>query len=246
MAPNLAPRDDSSDAGGKDVVASGTVVDSAGGSVDSSDGLFTVEIPPGALTQPTPIEVEPVEPETVDIDPTLLAGEVCRLSAIGHDVRGPVVTIRRVSAAVLGVDDDVLPFFAVLQRDAGPWTPISNEARRDADTILVSATIDHFSENAAIGFTQALGVENAIRLELTLQNSPPLSTVSSRRYRAWSCTKGSTHSGARSHQAQTAPSSPTNRWWTPSLRSSTPSLRSSPAAAKRKVGASTDSFVDPA
>jgi hypothetical protein len=161
-------------------------IGSEGGSVTSDDGRFTIDVPPGALSESTPIRIEVADPATVELDPALLAGEVYRLLPSGTSFAMPVATTRRISAADIGAADNTVPFVYVYHSEDDGWVPLSTEVRRDEDALTVRAEIEHFSENLAIAITPAFGIEEGLRIELTPASfSVPVTTAVETEFIRW-------------------------------------------------------------
>ena len=72
----------------------GTPIGPDGGSVTSADGKLTLEIPAGALSETVGVEIEVVDPATLDLDGSLLAGEIYELAPDGIEFSAPVQIIR--------------------------------------------------------------------------------------------------------------------------------------------------------
>jgi len=124
-----------------------------------------VEVPPGALTAPVDIAVGIVSAEEAGVDPTVLAGPIYELTPDGTVFDAPVTTERSVAASDLDVDEDAIPFFAVLQSDGEEWLPLSTDTSRDGATLTIRAETTHFSRNLAVDTTRVLS-DHGLILEM--------------------------------------------------------------------------------
>ena len=154
-------------------VPSGGEVGAEGGTVTSEDGLFSVVIPAGALTEPTAISIEPVAPPDLGgADP--FAGEIYLLEPAGLQFSSPVTLLRRLSAAELGIGDDEIPFISVFHGNEDGWQVLSSEITREDDEIVVQADASHFTWNYASSWDD---IFNDRELTVRLRLSPSLVTA---------------------------------------------------------------------
>ena len=137
----------------------GTTIGPDGGTVTSDDGGFTVEIPAGALDESILVSIDVSAAADVGVEESLIAGPIYQLNPDGVVFDVPVLTVRRLSAANLGIGDNVVPFFHVFQGVADGWVPLSTETVRDGDSLVVEAETDHFSPNVVVETTTVLGRE---------------------------------------------------------------------------------------
>ena len=136
-----------------------------GGTVTSEDGMFTVEIPAGALSKSVHVGVEIISAEEVGVEGSLLAGPVYQLTPDGVAFNTPVITVRTLSASALGVSPNAVPLFHVLQGKDDRWVPLSTDTTRDGDQLFVRAETTHFSPNVVVETTQVFGYD--VELALT-------------------------------------------------------------------------------
>lgn len=151
-----------------EVLGSGSTVGPGGGSVTSDDGMFTVDIPAGALAGDVEIGIAVVAPEEVGLDPTLVSQPVYELSPDGTTFDSPIAVTRTLFASGGGIAADVVPFFHVFQGSGTDWTPLSTLTARQGDEVKIRAEVDHFSANVAVASTEVWG----FGLELTLSLEP--------------------------------------------------------------------------
>jgi hypothetical protein len=142
-----------------------------GGEVSSSDGFLTVEIPAGALDEPTAIEISAADPAALGIDRSLIAGSVYDLSPSGLEFSSPVRVVRTLSATELGVAENAVPFFHVFQGSGEEWEPLSTETSRSGDILTVVSETTHFSGNVSVETTKLYGGE--VTFELSPAVAPP-------------------------------------------------------------------------
>ncbi len=132
----------------------GTPIGPDGGTVTSADGLFTVEIPAGALSETTSIAIEVVAATDVGLNGSLFDGPIYQLLPDGLTFEVPVTTVRQLSVSDLGIPDDAVPFFHVFQGLGDDWEALSTETSRDGELLIVRAETTHFSLNVAVESTR--------------------------------------------------------------------------------------------
>ena len=140
-----------------DTADAGGVVESGDGSATfaSSDGVVSVQIPPGAapdgftgtvsLSDPSALGVD-----TSDVDSVLLAYE---LGPDGTEFSGPVTVTFRIPPALGGFDADLgLPISVIVIEDgAGGFEPLgSMTSFLDGDVLVVEGTTTHFTESMVV------------------------------------------------------------------------------------------------
>jgi hypothetical protein len=120
-----------------------TVIGAAGGTVTSADGRVRIDIPPGALSQPTAISIAPSSDATsLSALPTPL-GDAFVLSPDGLQLNVPAtltVRVNRVPAQALGVVG-----VAYYDPASGTWKSVDG-VQPDTTAGTVSVPITHFSE----------------------------------------------------------------------------------------------------
>jgi len=170
-----------------DVGSAGTV-GAAGGSVTSDDGKLRLDIPAGALTEETQVEVVEVPAADVGLDATALTGAVYELLPDGMTFSAPVSTVRTLSGSEFGIPDDEVPFFHVFHGGGETWEVLSSETSRDGDDVIVRADITHFTfyfltlsetvfgqtvrmSMSPSAFTEPTGGSRVITTNLTIRSS---------------------------------------------------------------------------
>lgn len=143
----------------------GTAIGPDGGTVTSDDGGFTVEIPAGAIDESILVSIDVSAAADVGVDESLIAGPIYQLNPDGAVFDVPVLTVRRLSAANLGIANNVVPFFHVFQGIDDGWVPLSTETTRDGDSLVVVAETDHFSPNVVVETSKVFGT-STVKLEL--------------------------------------------------------------------------------
>lgn len=143
---------------GSTTSAAGDPIGPDGGFVTSQDGSFSVEIPAGALQETVDISVGTVDPASLGIEASALAGPVYDLQPSGLGFSQPVTLVRRMPADDFDVDDLGIPLAVVLQRHGDALTFLSSTTSLEGDDIVVRAETSQFSENlAAISMAPAAG-----------------------------------------------------------------------------------------
>jgi hypothetical protein len=116
---------------------SGTI-GAAGGSLTSSDGLFTVDVPPGALASDTLITIQPITNTAHGGD-----GNAYRLTPDGLTFALPVdVTVDLTDSLLAGTDTSFVDI--AVQRDSGIWV-VEGTRTLDWNARTLTRTTTHFS-----------------------------------------------------------------------------------------------------
>ena len=129
--------------GDPDGVATSATIGAAGGELASSDGLFTIVIPAGALTADTEIGIQPI---------TNTAwggrGKAYRLTPDGITFGALVSVVFSLEDDLLAGSDASLADIAV-QRDDGVWGVLKNR-QLDTSAGTITCTTGHFSDYSLI------------------------------------------------------------------------------------------------
>lgn len=148
-------------------VGSAGMVGAAGGTVVSDDGKLRLDIPAGALTEETQVEVVEVPAADLGLDVTALTGAVYDLLPDGLTFSAPVTVIRSFDAAAAGIGTDEIPWMIMAHGGTEGWEFLSSTTTRRGDTVEVSAEVTHFTGNAVVEVHRILAFDAETKLTLT-------------------------------------------------------------------------------